>query len=234
MNCRSKSLVWVVLSLFIGTVYGFAVGKYEAFPYGIIKGAKQLLKDGGHHERNAIYRNRSEMLSVLHSHHDIAMFGDSYMEYGLWSELIPADVANLGIAGDDTEGMLGRIDQVFAVSPSKVFISVGINDIDKKRDVDDIYKNILKINKLLHDKGISVLVSSVVFSGKTMDKRNYLIAELNKKIYSGAEENNYKFININDVIAPNGIMLKSYSSDDTHINEKGYAIWANRMKNFIE
>lgn len=235
MNCRSKSLAWVVLSLFIGIVYGFAVGKYDVFPYGFIKSAKQIfVKDGGHNERNAIYRNRSEMLSSFHSRHDIAMFGDSFIEYGMWQELLNVDVANLGIAGDDTSGMIDRIDQVYSVTPSKVFVSVGINDIDKNKSVDEIYNNILKINTALQEKGITVFINTVVFSGSSKEKRNHLIADLNKLIYSGSKDNKYKVVDINDVIAPHGEMLKRYSSDDTHINPSGYAVWTEAIKRIMK
>jgi len=235
MNVRSKSMLLVVLSLFIGAVYGFSICKYDVFPYRYMKVAKQFLfKDDVIQARSAIYRNRSEMLSRFHSCHDIAMFGDSFIEYGMWQELLNVDVANLGIAGDDTSGMIDRIDQVYSVTPSKVFVSVGINDIDKNKSVDEIYNNILKINTALQEKGITVFINTVVFSGSSKEKRNHLIADLNKLIYSGSKDNKYKVVDINDVIAPHGEMLKRYSSDDTHINPSGYAVWSEAIKRIMK
>ena len=66
--------------------------------------------------------------------------GDSLTEYGNWRELFPGlDIKNRGIAGDTTDGVLHRLDGITALSPDKIFLMIGINDLLMGRSVKRIF-----------------------------------------------------------------------------------------------
>jgi len=61
-------------------------------------------------------------------------------------------VINRGIAGDITFGVLGRLDEVIARKPAKLFIKIGINDISKNIPDEIIVENILTMVRKSEDE----------------------------------------------------------------------------------
>ncbi len=155
------------------------------------------------------------------------------MEYGNWGDIFNMEISNRGIAGDDTLGMLARIDQAWKPNPKKVFIMAGINDIDKNIPSSVTIKNINDIALMLNQRGIEVYVNSVVYSGESQKKRNKYVTEINTKLEELSKHSGFTYINLNDVLAPSGVMLKSYSSDDTHLNSEGYKVWRDKLEPYM-
>jgi len=232
---RIAKFTGVAALIAVATMYGYAVGKYELFPYSVMYDLKKKLSPSdGQIKRNPVYENKSSLYETFTSKSDVVMFGDSYMEYGNWSDIFPARISNRGIAGDDTLGMLARVEQAWRESPKKVFIMAGINDIDKNIPTSVTVKNIKEITEILNQRGIEVYVNSVVYSGESQKKRNKYVAEINSQLEELSKNSTFTFINLNDVLAPHGVMLKSYSSDDTHLNSEGYKVWRDKLEQYME
>mgnify|MGYP000061554644 CR=1 FL=1 len=69
---------------------------------------------------------------VLISTDEIIFLGNSITDIGEWTEVWQdIHVKNRGISGDNTFGVLARLDEVVSSKPSKIFIMIGINDISK-------------------------------------------------------------------------------------------------------
>jgi lysophospholipase L1-like esterase len=62
----------------------------------------------------------------------VVLVGDSITEMWNQTGILPSGVVNYGISGDSTSGVLGRINQILNVKPSKILLNVGINDISAK------------------------------------------------------------------------------------------------------
>jgi hypothetical protein len=95
----------------------------------------------------------------------IIFLGNSRTEFGDWKKLLNnTSVINRGIAGDNTFGVLARLDEVIARRPDKLFIEIGINDISQNIPVAIITKNIRTIVERVHAKlpGAKVYVLSVL------------------------------------------------------------------------
>ena len=74
---------------------------------------------------------------------NIVFFGDSITEVYKVDEFFPKrNVINSGISGDRTENLLERMDDVYRYNPSKVFLLIGINDLNREKSIDEITKNI--------------------------------------------------------------------------------------------
>lgn len=232
---RIAKFTGIATLVVVATFYGYAVGKYELFPYSVMYDLKKKLSPSdGQIKRNPVYENKSSLYETFTSKSEVVMFGDSYMEYGNWSDIFPIKISNRGIAGDDTMGMIARIDQAWKERPKKVFIMAGINDIDKNIPTSVTVKNINDMASILNQRGIEVYVNSVVYSGESQKKRNKYVSEINTQLEELSKHAEFTFINLNDVLAPNGVMLKSYSSDDTHLNSEGYKVWRDKLEQYMQ
>jgi len=67
-----------------------------------------------------------------HGNHDydIVFIGDSLTDSAEWEDLFPSsNIANRGIGGDRTNGVLKRMNSIYSTNASKAFIMLGINDL---------------------------------------------------------------------------------------------------------
>ena len=182
------------------------------------------------------YKHRKSQFEMLKNSdkYETIMLGDSITDEGLWDELLENNkVQNRGISGDTTSGVLDRLDSINK-SIKQVFIMIGVNDIMRGKEVDEIYTNYLKIIKTFKDKNIKVYIQSTLFIGeKRMENFNPKVEELNKRLEKYANENKITFINLNPIFAPQKVLKKEFTSDDLHLNGSAYKLWANEIKKYF-
>ena len=78
-------------------------------------------------------RRLSQFEALAATHSAVAFVGDSITEGGLWSEWLPGvDVINRGISGNTTQDILDRMHQIVSVQPDKLFLMIGVNDLNKR------------------------------------------------------------------------------------------------------
>jgi hypothetical protein len=63
------------------------------------------------------------------SYNKIMLIGDSNTDNWRSTNLLPDSVVNRGIAGDDSRGLLERVNLIYKEKPSKIFIMIGTNDL---------------------------------------------------------------------------------------------------------
>lgn len=82
---------------------------------------------------------------------DIVLLGDDVFDSADWSEIYASPrVKGRGIAGDATSHVLARVDSIAIHKPSKVLLSVGLNDLAHDDSVAVIKKGIINIVKRIH------------------------------------------------------------------------------------
>ena len=70
---------------------------------------------------------------------DVAFLGDSIAHEGLWSEYFPdKTVINRGVSGDTVADVINRLPDVAPLRPEKLFVLVGINDLNKGWSVNEL------------------------------------------------------------------------------------------------
>lgn len=213
-------------------VYGFALGKYAIFPYNTIYELKHkyFTSEQSDTVRNTTYLYKRDMYKEFRGQGDYVMVGDSITENARWDDIFPNyKIVNRGIAGDDTTGILERIDDIVATGAKKAFIMVGTNDIDRGMSADGIVNNIGKIADKLKASGMDVVVESTLYSGETLRQKNIVINEVNNKLTALCKEKKYHYVDINKSLAVNGVLNPEFSLDDTHINFRGYKAWRDEI-----
>ena len=159
-------------------------------------------KGGANEIKNPIpsnYQHRFDLFSKLQpSTGNIVFLGDSITQYAEWNELFSNEkIVNRGIGGDTTEGIINRLDQVVQISPSKVFIMIGINDLNKGISVKNVETNYeIILNRLQKADNTKIYVQSVLPTNSFMTGKNSedKIVELNKRIALLAEKYNVKYL----------------------------------------
>jgi lysophospholipase L1-like esterase len=181
-------------------------------------------------------RRYAEFAAVEMQPGDIVMLGDSITEGGDWATLFPEiRVHNHGIGGDDTVGVLRRLDLVTRARPAKVFVMIGTNDLGKgTRTVDEIIANVAEIVTRIRDESPSteILVQSVLPRWHT---RTDDVRRLNDGIESAAENSGAAWIDLRPIFdRGDGTMDLDLAPDALHPNAEGYRRWAELIAPILE
>ena len=174
---------------------------------------------------------------------DIVFIGNSITEQGgSWTDRFNIDhIRNRGIAGDVSDGVLKRLNEIVYFKPKAVFILIGVNDLsnihheEAKRkfqydkivpSTDYVGKNILKIAKIIHHKSpdTKIFVRTVLPT-----RRGYLKADIisvNKVIKKNEDKGFYQVVDLySQFVDSNGDLQKCLTTDGVHLNSKGYEKW---------
>ncbi len=182
------------------------------------------------------YKHRKSQFEQLmnNERYETMMLGDSITDEGQWDELLNnTKVQNRGISGDTTDGVIDRLSSV-SKGIKQVFIMIGVNDIMRGREVDEIFGNYLKIIQTFKDKNIKVYIQSTLYIGESRKENfNSKVEELDKRLEKYASENQITFINLNPIFAPQKVLKKEFTSDDLHLNGSAYKLWAEQIKKYF-
>lgn len=185
--------------------------------------------------RTHIYLQTKAQYELFHGQYDVVMFGDSLTERGHWSDMFPGvRIGNRGIGGDDTQGMLERIQSIESTGAKTVFIMAGTNDLSRSVQPNTIARNIITIAKILSAQGIHPIIQSTVLSGRIKLGKNPKTVQINELLKLNAQANGFTYIDINRFLAPNGYLPDNFTIDGTHLTAEGYNAWYRALKRHIE
>lgn len=167
---------------------------------------------------------------------NIVFFGDSITSGYKIEEFYPKNnVINSGTSGDTTENLLERMEDVYKYNPSKVFILIGINDLNRGKSIDEITKNIQKIinNIKANRKYTKIYIESVYpINRNVFEEKDYsfnekinndIIKELNNKIKILCKENKIQYIDVyNSLLDNDGNLKDIYTNEGLHLSDLGY------------
>lgn len=171
----------------------------------------------------------------------IVFLGDSIIQG--WGDVekvfSSCPVANRGINGDTTRGMLIRLQEdVIALKPKCVVMLMGTNDIVERAEPKTISDNIgLIVAKLKkHNAKLPIVICNVFPAGDKNGRPKEKIRAINKrisKIASGSpnviELDTYALF-----AAENGLAKPAEFPDMLHPNKQGYAKWAASLRPLFE
>ena len=186
---------------------------------------------------NPNYYPKKEQFDMINGQFDIVMLGNSITEQISWNELLGRnDIANRGISGDITEGMLMRINSVLKLRPALCFLMGGINDITRRVSYDKTLSNITEIVNILTAEGVETVVQSVLYTGDGFsgsDYNNPIITKLNADLKKLCDDKDIKFLDLNARLSQNRKLRPEFTHDGLHLNAEGYAVWGNMLNSFL-
>ena len=176
---------------------------------------------------------------------DIIFLGNSITNGGEWAELFDnPHVKNRGISGDVCMGVYDRLDAILKGSPAKIFLLIGINDVDRGASADTIVERIgMIVDKIRKDSpSTKIYLQSVLpvsdhykmFNGHT--SRWQVVPEINKGLVRLAADRGVKYIDLYSHFIDNttGKMNIEYTNDGLHLLGKGYKRWVGIVKPYVD
>lgn len=172
----------------------------------------------------------------------IILLGNSITEFGDWQKLLnDSTVINRGVAGDNTFGVLARLDDVINREPGKLFIKIGINDISQNIPVEIIVKNIVTIIKRVKVKSpmTKIYLHSVLPTNDNVKNeypdaynKNDKVNLVNKILKKKAKKYSIIYIDINKIFRDRygKLDIKYADSDGLHLNDFAYKTWIELLK----
>ena len=187
-----------------------------------------------------VYEHRKNHFKELPMQKDaIVMLGNSLTQSCEWSELLEnAKIVNRGIAGDMTGGLLLRLNEITQYNPAKIFLMIGVNDLNV-HSIADILQNYQAIvaDILLKTPSTELYLQSILPVNnqvRNSGKSNADIVFFNKEIENIASENGLVFLNLHSLfLDKNGQLDSSLTQDGIHLDSNGYLIWKKELQKHI-
>ena len=180
--------------------------------------------------KSSAYKNLTAMFAMSKiTSTDIVFLGNSITFGGNWNDLLGRErIVNRGIGGDNTVGMLHRMQYVYQLKPKLCFIMAGINDIYADAPLDVVFQNYVKIIDTLRIHSIIPIIQSTLHVNpkwKRSEEKNPEVAKLNLMLQEFAKKYSIQFIDVNAVLSEKGVLRDEYTSDGVHLTPAAYDRW---------
>ena len=229
----------LVASIISSLIYGAATIQYKLFPYEYLSSINRLIiSNYGSNSLYSDYYYHKKSFFEQHGNHDydVVFIGDSITDSAEWEDLFPATkIANRGIGGDKTAGVLKRMDSIYSTHARKAFIMIGINDLKSRREIDEIMKNYKIIVSNLVGHGMHTYIQSILFTDNKRSRLNKRINILNNNLKKLSINNDrITYIDLNSGLTRNFALGEEFSRDGIHLNGEGYKVWKKIIENHIQ
>lgn len=197
--------------------------------------AQQATWDSTH--RTAMYDTRVQFYKGFpKSEKSIVFLGNSITFWGAWDRFLRNEqVQNHGIPGDNTFGVLERLDDIIQGQPEKIFLMIGINDLGRNTPDSVIIANCTEMMSRIR-KGsprTAVYFQSMLPTNADSGKLKHLyhkndrIRYINGELEKVSKSLGVTWIDLHPLLADGQGNLKAeYTYDGVHLLFEGYKVWA--------
>ncbi|MBS9390273.1 MAG: G-D-S-L family lipolytic protein [Dolichospermum sp. WA123] len=170
--------------------------------------------------------------------------GDSL---SLWfpPELLPEDRnwLNQGISGEVSNGLLQRLDFFDRTQPDMILVMVGINDLIRGLEDQEILTNYRQIISYLRRKHpqAEIVIQSILphgAGGTTWEGKEKLLAipnsrirTLNQELNNIATKKGARYLNLHPLFTDRqGNLRSNFTTDGLHLSPPGYLVWRTALQ----
>ena len=184
---------------------------------------------------------------------EVAFIGDSITQgwetggKAAWAEHFAAHwkCVNLGVSGDTTENVLWRLTEGGnlgggKLTPKVFVILIGTNNAGRRSDTpEQILGGVKAVVDTLQKASpqSKIILTAILPRNRTKPEREILVTQIvrdaNPLLKAFAAERNLVWFDINDKLAPGGVVSKAIFPDGLHPNAAGYKIWAAALEPVI-
>jgi len=209
-----------------------------------IKGGIDYLKpkfniSDGQTEWSDYYKAKKSIFEIMpNDTNEIIFLGNSITDYCDWYELFgKSNIKNRGIGGDVINGVIDRLDEVTSSKPKQIFLMIGINDLEKKRSVNQILTDYEKLIKLILEKSpnTELYIQSVLPTDNRERLQNEDVIEINSGLIKITKQFDLTYINLFDLFTTeNNKLNPDFTFEGLHLNGQGYVIWKNAIGKYVD
>jgi len=172
----------------------------------------------------------------------IIFLGNSITERGEWQEILADSkypIINRGIGGDNSFGILARMDELVKAKPKAIYLMDGINDQFRNlpHDVSIYnYRRIIKKIKRESPKTKIYLESALPINEALTTEpytkgKNVRVPTMNQKLQKLAQEEGITYVDICPLFQDeNGVLKQEFTMDGIHLKASAYIDWINFLK----
>lgn len=172
----------------------------------------------------------------------IVFLGNSITERGEWQEILADSkypIINRGIGGDNSFGILARMDEIVKAKPKAIYLMDGINDQFRNlpHDVSIYnYRRIIRKIKQASPKTKIYLESALPINETLTTEpytkgKNIRVPALNQKLEKLAQEEGIAYVDICPLFQDeNGVLKPAFTMDGIHLKASAYIDWVNFLK----
>lgn len=169
-------------------------------------------------------------------------FGDSITHWGDWAEFTGfSKVLNRGISGDNSFGLLGRLDEVTRHRPDKLFVLIGTNDLNLNSNaaIQHVVNNYRRLvyNVRRSSPSTTIYIQSVfpindqLINTKYYKGTNAQVREMNLRLKSLAQELSIRYVDVYSSLLDKSSQLDArFTYDGLHLSGEGYLAWVNYLR----
>ena len=167
------------------------------------------------------------------SQQKIVFTGASTIARGDWSSYFGIFIENRAVGGIESADLKNNIEGQITSKPTKIFISIGANNILNRHEgllISDISTIIDKIKTA--SPITKIYVVSILPVRDTLSCS--LIERYNPQIESLCNSKNVKFISVYNLFKTStGINETYYQADGIHLNQAGYQVYADAIRSYV-
>lgn len=161
----------------------------------------------------------------------IVFIGNSITNMGAWMEQFNSNpnFRNRGNSGCYSYESLDELESILVGRPAKIFVMVGTNDIGGQTGTpESIALNAkVMIERVKRESPETEIYITSCFPSQSGYRNLENLGETNERLKKVCEETNTPYVDLwNDLM---GITNGTLSTDNLHINAKGYYIWSNKL-----
>lgn len=193
---------------------------------------------GNQKDINTSYIHKKDIFNKMpDSPNKIVFVGNSLIEFCDWSGLFDnKDIINRGISGDDTDGLISRLDDILRSNPDKIFIMIGINDLGMGKSSDHVISNYKRIVHQIKSGSpeTRIYFHSLLPANNQGNRKTSMITGINDALREMATSKGFTYIDLFDQFKDeNGLLKQNLTFDGLHLNGDGYLLWKELIQGYV-
>lgn len=172
---------------------------------------------------------------------DVVFLGNSITFWANWPELLTdfKYIKNRGIPGDNSFGVLDRLEDILLGKPKQIFLMIGINDLAQGMSEELLLRNISRIctQSKQYSPNTVLILQSILPTNKSFNRlmNHYQpparIKRINAAIKELAAIHQYAYLDIySSFVDGDQQLLASYTFDGVHLTLLGYEKWLELLR----
>lgn len=142
----------------------------------------------------------------------------------------PFSGRNLGVSGCTVHQVAAQASEAIKYHPARVFVLAGTNDILEGREIAASIRDYDTMLKLLVEAPNAPTVVVTLVPQTAIKANSAAIKEFNKRLLELCQRQGVKVVDLNQQIAPDGVLLPQFSVDGVHLTEAAYGIWSQALR----
>lgn len=168
----------------------------------------------------------------------VIFLGDEITKnYNLYAYFDQENLVNQGITSGTIPKVMENLNSAIILSPKKVVIMIGVNDLINANGIDNSikenYKNLIDAIRNRSPKTEIIIESLLPINSEKYSNLNKDITEFNNYIKSIADLYNLEYIDLWSIFNKKNNSTDSYAKDGINLNIKGYELITEALEKYI-